>query len=324
MEGLSARQRRLIKTYQLDGYDDEFHLLGREPIKSDYIYEEVPIVAPTALPSVDLAIIGCGIAGTILIALLLRIRTLNNAEPAASCETKDAGNKTKTDVKTKTTDTSEDREIIAEPMTNSKAILDQVTPESGTELVELEKSPTGERNLRQGSNSPDLPPTLVQESCEDYCRDVASHAASFQEALKSSGITNAETLATLSIQAAIAKKQTDDMQRTHFQTEQRHYYFHAQQSFMHRKQSDAQHQATMSVLRTDQQWLSKLNSAHSQYMNALKQGFITSSTLIVGVPVALPFLNTLLLWRCSSYLEFSQYLLEQVRRRVCLSYCLTL
>ena len=159
--------------------------------------------------------------------------------------------------------------------------------------------------------------TLKNQSLEDIKDDFRSqvlvNAKAFREVIKESGIkTSNDTIDALSLQAAIAKRQSDAICQANLMSELRGYHFEARQRSIDRAVTEKQHAETLSSFREDKDWLLKLVAARDECVASLKVALIRSYSLTLAFHPLFAALKVLWVYKRFSYSGLALHFLESL------------
>lgn len=315
----AARYSELLKSFQIEGYVDEFRISGKQVMISDYHDDTLHHSGrggggrwfALADHSCSLLFRRASVllvcAGLAYLAFWALHRYRNNDKHRKIERIKRKRQPKANDVKSKT----HIRHVTEkEPTANSnietkKDALEEAsparkmdTPDLVVEKVDhlglsevLAHAPCGKMPLVHAQ------PSFTTDTLET---DFVKTAQSFRKIIENSGMGGSDEMAlTLSWQAAMTLKQTAAICQATAMAESRGYIFHAQQRSLDRKIGARQHQELLTSIREDRSWSSRLVEARDACFAALRIASLRCFAVILGFK---PFvMTTRLLFRCRSH-----------------------
>ena len=206
--------------------------------------------------------------------------------------------------------TDEELKLITDEEDSNNVIIDDSLMIQKTKLVDIL------------SKQVSIPRQSATEIKEEFRTEILANAVAYKQVLEEeivvaqeSGMqkrTNSDILiATLSLQAAMAKRQRD----AQLQAEFRGYQFETYQREIDRKLDERRHLETVRSFREDKDWLRKIVQARDECVTALKVSLTRSFALLIGFRPMLTLFKMIHLWNYSvSYPELVVRIIAMVSR----------
>ena len=365
MQRLNTRQQKALKAFQVEGYEDEFRIVGvadtDEHVGEEHVEEDytgvpdpaamaVPSQPDSPLPSSQLLVAAIVTLFCAILVLALWRRNVGGNQLQHGKVTNASSLDGETELRNQA---SQDSQCCHQPTDGSNTVEDTRTDhEVGNDSSNKAEDPSNNFSANEKQDGPTLaleasPPDLLCDKNEDISRKAVSkhsssesptpydlvpasqrsleqvkaefrsgillNAEAFKEVLRESGVnTTDETITALSLQAAIAKHQTDILCQASFQSEMRAYQFHSRQQSIDHELSERQHEEVLSSLKGDKNWLSKLVRARNDCLLALKVSLARCYTLAIGIEPLFATMKLLHVWRHSSLSAMFSFIVEKV------------
>lgn len=311
---LSARQIEVLKGFQIDAFDDEFQIVGNRLFDDDHLDECEPCleITPKVVPRVNP---GSRVwNGTVLSIILIKLTMLYILRKRFPATNRFGCNSTKAKtvrVNEETQSTQSDqcpqeKTVIAisskpESLASDKEAAKSDLPPDLTNEFEtisgsiafFEKGDYGNdssstmlshRMLTVASTNSINQMSYAEAVKSEFRDEVLSIAKIYEQVLHESGYQqNDPILAMVSLQAAIAKRNTESLCNANLLAEIRGYHYHMKQKTLDRKLSQTQHEEILASAREEKDWKLRLRRSRNDCLAALKASFARSVLFALAV-----------------------------------------